>query len=488
MRLRTVIIAALGSVTAYAQRTVRLDLERTVQLATDSSITADRYRSVFQEARYAWLAWQAGRKPQVELKAKPLQYEQYMVERYVSDTDIDEYRQQKQLVSSADVSAEQIMERWGGSLYASTGIAYLGNYGDAVQHQFATVPIRVGYRQSLIGFNPYRWDRQTEPMRMSIAEQQLSYDVEHTGEEAVGRFFQLALAQEQLRMSREELQSCDTICAIGRRRLRIASISRAELSILEFQQAAARHALRTAQIEHQRAVRELAVWLGMDEDTQLELVVPSVPARLYVSAADAVAKAEQNNPSFLTMQLKELEARRDAYQLKRKKGLSASIDASIGLNQVASKLRDAYRQPLVQNQVVVSLSVPILDHGKNRNAWLAAERKVETAEKQSAETRRVTENEVTQTVAEVNARQAVVEDARHALHIAEDAYMAMLQRFIRGQGDAGDLSLAQSYWQTARRSQVTAIQDFWKSYYHLRTLTLHDFLKDTPIRHHAPAP
>ena len=77
-----------------------------------------------------------------------------------------------------------------------------------------------------------------------------------------------------------------------------------------------------------------------------------------------------------------------------------------------------------------------------------------------------------------------LDDTRHSLQIAEDAYTAMLQRFIRGQATVNDLSLAQQYWQDARRAQITALQDFWNSYYHLRQLTLYDFLRHQPIHHY----
>ena len=483
MRHLTTVLMFCAAITAAAQHAVRLDLERTVELATDSSLTADRYRSVFQEARYAWLSWMASRKLQLELSATPLQFEQVMIQRYISDTDNDEYRQQKRLLSSANLQARQVMEPWGGSFYASTGLAFLGNYGDYNQHQYAVTPVRVGYRQELLGFNPYRWDRQTEPMRLTVAQQQMNYSVEQTATEAVRRFFLLAVTQEQLKMAQEQMQSCDTILAIGNRRFRIASISKAELDILTLQRSLAATALKSAQLSHQQAVRSLAVWLGMDEHTRLQLVIPTVLPRLNVAASDAIDHASHNNPNYLSMQLKELEARRDAEQLKRKKGLNASIDASIGLNQVADRFDHAWRKPLVQNQVLVSLTVPISDHGKKRNAWLAAQSKAETASRQREEQQRDTELDVTQTVAEVNQRQSMVDDAHHALRTAEDAYTAVLQRFIRGQANVTDLSLAQQYWQTARINQVTALQNFWNSYFHLRLLTLYDYLKREPIRH-----
>lgn len=345
MRHLATVLMFCAAITAAAQHAVRLDLERTVELATDSSLTADRYRSVFQEARYAWLSWMASRKLQLELSATPLQFEQVMIQRYISDTDNDEYRQQKRLLSSANLQAQQVMEPWGGSFYASTGLAFLGNYGDYNQHQYAVTPVRVGYRQELLGFNPYRWDRQTEPMRLTVAQQQMNYSVEQTATEAVRRFFLLAVTQEQLKMAQEQMQSCDTILAIGNRRFRIASISKAELDILTLQRSLAATTLKSAQLSHQQAVRSLAVWLGMDEHTRLQLVIPTVLPRLNVAASDAIDHASHNNPNYLSMQLKELEARRDAEQLKRKKGLNASIDASIGLNQVADHFDHAWRKP-----------------------------------------------------------------------------------------------------------------------------------------------
>ena len=483
MRHLATVLMFCAAITAAAQHTVSLDLKRTVELATDSSLTADRYRSVFQEARFAWLSWMASRKLQLELNTTPLQFEQVMIQRYISDTDNDEYRQQKRLLSSANLQAQQVMEPWGGSFYASTGLAYLGNYGDFTLHQFAVTPVRVGYRQDLLGYNPYRWSRQTEPMRLTVAQQQMNYSVEQTAAEAVKRFFLLAVAQEQLKMAQEQMQSCDTILAIGNRRFRIASISKAELDILMLQRSLAASTLKSAQLSHQQAVRSLAVWLGMDEHTRLQLVIPTVLPRLNVSASDAIDHASRNNPNYLSMQLKELEAQSDAEQLKRKKGLNASIDASIGLNQMANRFDHAFRNPLVQNQVMVSLTVPIVDHGKKRNAWLAAQSKAETAAHQREEQRRDTELDVTQTVAEVGQRQSMVGDAQRSLQIAEDAYTAMLQRFIRGQANVNDLSLAQQYWQTARINQVTALQNFWNSYFHLRLLTLYDYLKGEPIRH-----
>lgn len=465
------------------QRKVRLDLDRTISLATDSSYTAQKYQSVYDASLFSYLSWEASRKVQISLESTPLQYERYMTKRYVSEEDIDIYRKQQMLYAQAGIHAEQPIEWLGGTLYGSTELGYLRTFGSAASTQFMTVPISVGYKQELLGFNSLKWNKRIEPLKLALAEKQLAYDTERSSVEAVEKFFALALAQDQLRMSEEYIASCDTTYSIAEKRYRIASISKAELSILELEKTNARNTLANARIARQRAMQELASYLGMDWNTDIELIIPSSLTNLKVATEEAIAYARENNPQYLSAQQQTLEARRDAERARVEKNLHVSIDASIGLNQVADNLPDAYRRPQAQDMATVKLSIPIKDWGKRRNAYQSALSQVEAAEKSELESARVTELDVLNSVNEFNERQAIVETSRAALTIAEDAYTATLTRFIRAQASANDLSLAQSRWQTARQNQIASLQNYWLAYYHLRCITLYDFQRQEVIRH-----
>ena len=464
-----------------AQRKVTLDLDRTVRLATDSSLAAQKYQSVYDVSRYQYLSWQASRKPQLALESTPVSYQRYMTQRYISEEDLDVYRQQRMFYSQAGITATQNMESWGGQFYGSTQLGYLRTFGDQNQTQFMTIPISFGYKQDLLFYNPLKWAKQIEPMKMTLAEKSFVYGIEQTSEEAVGRFFTLALAQDQLQMAEEYLASCDTIYAIAQRRFKIASISKAELSILKMEKTNARTTLANARIARQRAAQELLSFLGMDCTTDIELVIPSVMQSLHIDAAKAIQYARENNPQYLSSREATTEARRDAERAKIEKNLSLSLDASIGLNQVADNISDAYRHLLSQDMATVTLSVPLKDWGKRKNAYLAARSNVEAAERDEQENARDTELDVALTVAEFNERQSIVENAREALTIAEDAYAQTLQRFIKGQADAYSLSVAQNHWQTARQNQIASLQNYWLAYYHLRRLTLYDYQRHQPI-------
>ena len=483
-RLFFIVTLTAATLGVSAQRKVTLDLNRTVALATDSSLTAEKYRSVLDTYRFSFLAWQASRKPQITLDATPLQYEQYMVQRYISDEDRDTYREQQMLYSEAAVGMTQDIEALGGTLYASTGLGFLHTFGgDTNYDQFSTVPIKVGYRQDLLGFNALKWSKRLEPLKLKKAEKAYAYNLESTAAEAVDLFFQLALAQDQLRMAEENLQTCDTIYAIGCRRFKIASISKAELSILDLQRTNATNTMENAKILRDKASKQLATFLGMERDTDIELIIPTNHSPVKVDAEEALRYARENNPAFIETRQAVEEARMEMEKAKVERRLSLNIDASIGLNQVADKFWDAYRSPLRQEKAIVTLSVPLKDWGKRKNNYLQAQSRLSTAEKELSEATRDTELDVVTSVDDYNKRHDLTANSRKSLNIAQEAYDAMLTRFIKGQATVNDLSLAQNYWQTARQNYTQSLQNYWIAFYRLRQLTLYDFNKRKTIEH-----
>ena len=187
------LVCHLSLLTASAQQKVVLDLDRTVRLATDSSLSVQKYQNVFYASQHRYLSWMASRKPQ---ESTPVKYERYMTQRYISYEDIDEYRQQRLLYSQAGINATQTMEPWGGQFYGTTQLGFTRTFGDQNQNQFMTIPISVGYKQDLLFYNPLKWARRIEPLKMARAEKELLYGIESTSEKAVEKFFALALAQD----------------------------------------------------------------------------------------------------------------------------------------------------------------------------------------------------------------------------------------------------------------------------------------------------
>lgn len=479
--LLTIVLLAGTLAPAIGQQTVRLDLDRTLQLAKDSSLVVRRYLSEYDVSRYNYLSWKASRLPQLSLESTPLQFERYMTRRYLSEQDVDTYRQQRYIYSEAGVTASQAVSPLGGEFYVTSQLGYMRTFGSTGQNQFMSIPFAMGYKQDLLFFNPLKWEKLIANLELTQAEKELAYNIESNNEDAVNRFFTLALAEDQMKMCEEYLSSCDTIFAIAERRYRISSISKAELSILELERVNAENMLANARIARGKAQRELATVLNLDPSADIEVVLPEVTGELVIDPDQAVMYAQRNNPNYVALQLASTEARKAEAKARVEKNLNLGADVSVGYNQVSTKINEVYRNLLPQDQVSLSLNVPLLDWGKRRNAWLAARSKVDALDRTKEQAEREIEQDVMLAVDAFNERKAMVDNSRQALEIAEEAYTQTMRRFMLSQADVYDLSLAQTHWQNARQNLIASLQNYWVTYYHLRALTLFDFQHQQPI-------
>ncbi len=59
--------------------------------------------------------------------------------------------------------------------------------------------------------------------------------------------------------------------------------------------------------------------------------------------------------------------------------------------------------------------------------------------------------------------------------MAAERYNVAQNRYLTGKVDITNLNIALSEKDTAKRSYLTALRDFWIAYFDLRRLTLYDF-------------
>lgn len=468
-------ICILLALPSFAQRTVHLNLERTIELANDSSLTAFRNRNMYLSGYWEYRSYKANRLPSLTLNLMPAQYYRYITQRYDSNKDMDVYREQQMFSAGGGLSVQQNLDLTGGTFYIESDLEYMRNFGDTKSTQFSSVPFRIGYQQSLLGFNAFRWDRKIEPLKFEKVKKEFIYNSEQVSEEAVRYFFALAMAQVDYRMAKDQVESADTLYNIGRQRHKIAAISQADLLTLELDKVNAYNSLENAQISLKRAMFSLASFLNMDKDTHIEIDVPSRPRNLVIPIEDALAKAKENNPSYLEQQQAVLEAERNVNRTKVESRFNASLNASVGFNQVAENFRDAYRKPLQQDLVSVSVSIPLIDWGVRKGKYNMAKNNLNMAEIAARQEEISLEEEVTMTVGDFNIQQRLINSAEEALDLAVMAYEQTRQRFIIGKADVNSLAMALNRQQEAQKNYILALQNYWMNYFKIRRLTLFDF-------------
>ena len=254
-------------------------LEQVIRLAQDSTIAAFQSRYEYEYHQQHFARFEALRKPQLELRLTPNYY------KLVTDPTRDYVyiRNYNRFSTSAQLMLSQKVLGLGGDAFVSSSALwseYFMHDQRDMPREFVTMPVVVGYQQSLVGYNPYRWERLVENARLEAARKQLNYQLHQIAEEATRRFFRLACAQGMLDMCERNKQTADTLYAIAREKAGIAMVSLAELRSLELQRLNAANALHSARNEEQLARESLSSYLRTGNiPAGSRLTVPTLAGR-----------------------------------------------------------------------------------------------------------------------------------------------------------------------------------------------------------------
>ncbi|WP_102407777.1 TolC family protein [Parabacteroides bouchesdurhonensis] len=476
MKLLTIIFSfSLVTVSSTVAQPLVLSLEKTIQIAADSSLEAFRTKNMYLAGYWEFRTYKADRLPSLTLNLTPAQYYRDITKRYDSENDIDVYRKQQSFYSGGGLEVMQNFDLLGGNFFLRSDLGYMRNFGDNTYTQFTSVPIQIGYTQNLIGYNPFRWERKIEPLKYEKVKKEFLYNREAISEQATTYFFALAMAQAEFDLAKENVRSTDTLYQTGLQRHKIASISQADLLTLKLDAVNARNTLQNADIALKRAMFSLASYLNLDKNTQIRLRLPGRPQDLNVSAEMALITARENNPLFLEFRQTILEAEQQVDKTKKETLFNASLSASVGFNQVANNFKDAYRDPLQQDMVSISLSIPLIDWGVRKGKHNVAKNNLNVAQIKARQDEQTVEEDVIMTVGDFNIQQNLIASAEEALDLAITAYAETKQRFMIGKADINSLTLSLNRQQEAQRNYISALQNYWLSYYKIRKLTLHDF-------------
>lgn len=482
-KIITILCALLFSINVVSQ-TIQLDLKQSIRLATDSSLQTFRVQNMYRSSYWAYKTYKAERLPSLTLGMTPIRYNRDFVSRYDSENDIDVYRQQQSFYSYANLSLKQNVDFTGGAFYIDTELGYFQNLGENSYSQFTSVPVRVGYSQSLFGFNSFKWERKIEPLKFDKAKMSFLYSCESISEIVIGYFFELAMGQTEYDMAIDNVNTSDSLYIIGTERLKIAAISQADLLTLKLDALNAKNTLKNVEINLKRAMFNFVSFLNLPKDTKIRLKLPVTPFEFTVNVDEVLSYSKKNNPDYLTLRQNILEAERDFEKTRKTSAFEATFSASVGFNQVAANFGDAYRNPLQQDVVRIGLTIPLVDWGVRKGRENMTLSNLNITKISALQTENTLEQDVVLTVSDYNVQQSMIASAEEAKVLANLAYESTKQRFVIGKADINSMTLSLNRLNIAQKNYITALKSYWLSYYKLRKLSLFDFEKKETISFH----
>jgi len=462
---------------------LRLTLQKCIEMAGAGSLQSFRAANLYLANYWQFRSFRAARLPSLNLNTVPVQYNREFTKRYDPADNIDVYRVQQSLFTSANVAINQNLDLTGGTFFIDSELGYFRNFGHSAFLQYSSVPLRIGYAQQLMGFNAFKWEKKIEPLKYEKAKKQYLYEREGIAEEVIGLFFGLAMAQAEYDMARDNVSSADTLFRMGQERFKIASISQADMLTLKLDAVNARNTLKNSEIELQKASFGLISYLNMDKDQELAVVLPERPVHIDVPVGQALSLAAENNPDYLAHRQEIMEAERELDRTRREASFRASLSASAGFNQVAPTFSGAYRNPLQQNLASLSLTVPILDWGVRKGKVNMALNNLNVTKISTQQREQSLEQDIVVTVGDFAVQRDMINSAEEALELSIAAYQATRQRFMIGQSDINSLTLSLNRQKEAQKNYIASLKNYWTCYFRIRKLTLYDFATGESLSH-----
>jgi len=448
-----------------------LTLDEVIRLSQDSAVTAFQSRQEYRSRQASYEAFEALRKPQLSLKIVP------NYSRIISDPTRDYvYLRNYDIFStSAQLRLNQKVLPFGGEAYVGTQAIWSEFFREdaaGYPRQFVASPLLVGYSHTLLGYNPFRWEKQVEDQRLQAAREQHEYDLRCIAEEAAARYFRLACQQRMVQLRQEELLLNDTLLAIAREKSTIAIVTQQELHAIELQHQNAANLLAMARKDEQEARTELASLLRMNplpDDLPL-LTIPDMPPPADYTPEEAVMLAKSNSPAYQHRLAELTEARHQEEKARKERGMNVGLDINLGLQQVNTTFGSAYKNQQLYALGSVQVTIPLMDHGAARKRHAAAAAWGERQESALQETERLLAEDAIVTLQKLLASRTMLVSTEQTVKLAEIMFYETVENYANGLCDVNTFTLGQSRWVTAYTNYLTALEEFWTTHYHLQTI------------------
>jgi outer membrane protein TolC len=204
------------------------------------------------------------------------------------------------------------------------------------------------------------------------------------------------------------------------------------------------------------------------------LILPeSIPA-FQVSVDDALGYAKRNRAAFIAFERRRIEADREVAQARGQRW-QTELTAAYGLNNNGLAMNDIYQNPTQQQQFNLTLSVPVLDWGRNKSRMRTAIANQKFNDFVIAQDEVNFEQEIMTQVRQFEMLRLQIEITKKSDEVAAERYNVAQNRYLIGKIDITNLNIALQEKDNAKRSYIQALKDFWMAYYDLRRLTLYDF-------------
>lgn len=459
---------------------IKLTLKEVIKIAQEQSPDAQIAKHRFRRSYWQYRSYKANYLPLVQLSGElPNISREFRKITVPGEGDVFQYNSYSN--ASLQLDIDQKIGFTGGSVFITSSLQRLENYyaNDSTTTSWQSVPVIVGYRQPIAQFNQYRYDKTLEPLQYEKAKRTYQEDMEQVAINAINHYFNLLLAQLEVKISLKNLNNYDTLYRIALGRFNLGKIAENELLQLELNYLNAKASVDIANLNLNNMLFRLKSYLRIKDDNLLELVPALETTHIEINPAKAISEARKNTSTSLEFDERLLAAESELRRAKMEGRFDADLYLEYGLTQSALGFPEVYDQPEDQQRLSLGVTVPLLDWGVAQGRIKMAESNQEL-EITSVEQELIDfEQNVYLKVVQFNMQKDQLAIAAKSDTVAQKRFDITQKRYMIGQvNDVLELNNAQIDNDNTKKSYYQTLRTYWVNFYELRKLTLFDFLND----------
>jgi len=328
--------------------------------------------------------------------------------------------------------------------------------------------------------------------RRKMELQEIEFDYENAGiryalqrlnteRSITNQFYSVYMAQNNLAISKEELENTKQSYEIIRNKVEADLAAREELYQAELNLANAQSAVQERIVALENAKDQLKQTLGMDLDEDFDVTVEIDVSPLAIDLLQAV---QSGLKSRMEIRQREIDIELAELQMIRTKSLNefrGDISLSVGIIGDHERFGSMYDNPTQNPRVAISFAIPIFDWGEKK-ARVNAQKVAQTIAKLEQENQQIDiELDVRQTWRRLENLRSQIDIAEKSVRNAQLTYDLNLTRYREGDLTGMEINQYQTQLSNRKIAYAQALINYKIELLNLKILTLYDFEKEEPI-------
>jgi len=469
--LMTIILGIFAAAGGTGQTVLRL--EDALAIAAESSPNIKRVKLNLERSQQLLKAQLAAQKSNFSLSFNPLSFS--------NERSFDEYTNEwysrNSLRSSGTFTVSQPILWTDGRVSLNNQLSWQNSYSEVTDKELSTFTnnLFLRYDQPLFTYNQTKMA--LEELELDMENSQIGYDMQLLSLERMvaQSFYSVYQAQMSLQIAEEEYSNQQASYEIIKNKVEGGLVSLEELYQAEVSLASSESSVQNAEVTLMNAKDQLKITLGMDitEDIMVlsGISVDSVP----IDLDEAIRFGLENR---LELRQREIDIQNAEFSLIRTKAInefSGNLSVQVGLFGDNERFPDIYDSPNDNEQLGLSLQIPIFDWGERKARIKAAEASIQTQELSLSDEKIDIVSNIRQVYRSLQNLLNQISIAEQNVRNSQLTYDINLEKYRNGDLTGMDLNLYQNQLSQAKINLSNAQISYKLELLNMKIQTLYDW-------------